>query len=84
MALFAWNDMDLKGFVMLGTNASRMLDLLGFRRGRLDIGVNEVGGVSNEVEMAARMADMFELSIGEILGMQAAGCERYACHQRIS
>lgn len=72
MALFKWEVMDVNGFVMLGSNASRMLDLLGLRTGKFEVDMAE-----NEVDMAIRMADMFELSIAEMIGKRGVEYEMY-------
>jgi hypothetical protein len=82
MSLFAWNVMDMKAFVMLGTNASRLLKLLGLRRLTPDRVVDL--GDMEKYEMVFRTVGMFDKSISEFLGTEAALLEEYGAYQGIA
>jgi hypothetical protein len=82
MALFASNMRDMRAFVIFGTNASRLLELLGLKRLRPDRVVDM--GDMEEYEMVFRTVDMFDRVISEFLGTEAGLQEGYGAYQGIA
>ncbi len=70
MSLFAWNVGDMTAYVMLGTNASRLMELFGLKRSGPDQLV-DLGSVE-EYEMVLKTVDMFNKSISEFLYVEAS------------
>jgi len=67
MALFAWNVIDIRAFVMLATNASKLLELSSLRPD-LEIGLEEM----DEYGMVFRTIDMFNKTIVDLPSMDLA------------
>jgi hypothetical protein len=78
MSLFSWNVGYIRAFVMLGSNASRLLGLLDFRRVRPDHVVDLKD--REEYEMVSKTVNMFDKSISEFLSTEAALHTRYGVY----
>lgn len=70
MSLFSWNVGDMRAFIMLGSNASKLLGLLDLRRVRPGHVADLRDG--EEYEMVFKTVNMFNKSISEFLSARAA------------
>lgn len=79
MSMFCWNMGDMRAFVMLGTNASRLLELLGLSR----LGSDRVVDLRDkeEYEMVNKSVNMFDKSISEFLSPETDWHKRYSTIQ---